>query len=134
LGGEEYGGCLCYEHGQAGSCLKPVGSEKNHCFHAHIHCVPTQLRLSEIIDLEFNAINLVSYEEFRSTYKVYPTPYLLVDDVSLKMYHINKEIRSQYLRYKLALAINKPDLWNWVERQGWDSIYAGKNKLEKYFL
>jgi len=130
---KEYGGCICYEHGQAGDCLMPANSNRIHCYHSHMHFIPLNVKLSSLIDCEFNPIILTSLENFRKRYQTYPTPYLFVNDGEMKMYNINKIIRSQYLRYKLASLVGKDNLWDWITYQGWESIYSAKHKLGKYF-
>src|SRR5687767_6720535 len=34
----EFGSCIAYEHGRAGTCMIPMENSK-HCFHAHMHFV-----------------------------------------------------------------------------------------------
>lgn len=129
----EYGGCLFYEHGQAGSCLDPMGSDRSHCFHAHLHCIPSNIKLNLTLEAEFSPINIDTFSDFRFNYQIYPTPYFFVDDGRKNMYHINKEVRSQYLRFHLAKELGEEKLWNWVEYQGWERIKSARERLKKYF-
>lgn len=129
---KEYGQCICYEHGRAGSCLIPAEGSK-HCFHAHMHFVPVKASLNKEIAKEFSGLLIKDLSEFRTSYKKTFLPYLFVDDGEKIIYTIEDKLRSQYLRFKTAKAIGKEELWDWVNHQGWDKINSGKLKLRHSF-
>lgn len=130
---KEYGGCIAYEHGKAGSCLIPVEGSK-HCFHSHMHFIPIDLQINSLINDDFNkSISFNSLNEFRSYLEKNKTPYLYADDSTIKIYPNIYEVRSQYLRHKTATAIGKDDLWDWVKHQGWDKIITAKKRLKPKF-
>ncbi|MDO7171432.1 HIT family protein [Mariniflexile sp. AS56] len=129
---ETYGSCIFYEHGRAGSCLS-FGEGSKHCYHAHMHCVPVNVKLSNLIEGTLKPIKCNSFDDFRENCNKYNEPYLFVDDGEKYIYIVVKDIRRQYLRYLTAEAIGKKGLWNWVEHQGWDIIDRSKNKLKPLF-
>lgn len=128
---KEYGSCIFFEHGRSGSSLTYINKHK-HCYHAHLHCVPCELKLNTIIKDE---LPYKTFNSFKAAWLEYneKQQYLYVEDYETNVFDINKKIRRQYLRYEFAKAINKIDLWDWVENQNWDIIYSTINRLEKYF-
>jgi len=131
---EEYGSCICYEHGRAGACLIPMEGNK-HCFHAHMHFVPMATDLNYLVQRDYDEVTLDSLDSF---FEVYTTnnskPYLYVEDSNSKnIYFIDTVIRRQYLRHKAAVSIEKENLWNWIEHQGWDSINSALKVLPRHF-
>ncbi|MEZ5030502.1 MAG: hypothetical protein R2787_03800 [Saprospiraceae bacterium] len=130
---QEYGSCLFYEHGRAGSCLQLDDGSK-HCYHAHMHCIPTDIKLNEIICKDFAPKNIDSWEGFRFDYQMKFSPYLFVDDGQKTIYYVDKPIRRQYLRFHLANEIGSPELWDWVKFQGWDKITTAQTKLNQKII
>jgi len=129
---EVYGACLCYEHGRAGACLQ-FSEANQHCYHAHMHCVPLSTQISTDIDAVFTRTTLHSIEDLREQYYLNPKPYLFVDDGQMSMYYINKPIRKQYLRHLASNGIGLQNEWNWLAHPNYENITRGKNKLKNYF-
>ena len=129
---ETYGAVLCYEHGRAGSCLG-TGDGSKHCFHAHMHLIPTSINLSEIVEKDIISENLQNLVDFRKLYKSAHKPYLYIDDGAKKIFQIEGEIRRQYLRFKTAEAIKQEHLWDWVTYQNWEFINSAKITLSEKF-
>lgn len=128
-----YGNCIVFEHGRAGSCLQLLDGSK-HCYHAHMHYIPVNVPLNEIVSRDFDEVTFNNLKEFREWYTQNPSAYLFVEDQNqMCCYPVVDKIRRQYLRYKTAKAIQKEELWNWIEYQGWDLIKSGKEKLQPYF-
>jgi ATP adenylyltransferase len=129
---EVYGNSVAYEHGRTGSCMVLIEGSK-HCYHAHMHFLPSPIDMNFVVSKDFDNIPLKSLEMFRSSYKNKSEAYLYIDDGIKSMYVIDTQIRRQYLRYKAAILVDKIDLWNWVNIQGWEHIKAAKVKYNKYF-
>ncbi|WP_178988501.1 HIT domain-containing protein [Winogradskyella schleiferi] len=130
---ETYGGCIFYEHGRTGSCLTFTDANK-HCYHAHMHCVPVNINISESIKGTLLPIICDTWEDFRIKAKEYNEPYLFIEDDGIKkIYFVIKEVRRQYIRYLVSQKIDNKDSWNWVEYQGWDKIESAKIKLLPFF-
>jgi diadenosine tetraphosphate (Ap4A) HIT family hydrolase len=127
-----YGSCIMYEHGRAGSCLQ-IGEGSKHCYHAHMHCIPTNVSLNEIISKDFKPLIVSSYSDFRKECQRSMQTYLFVEDKEKCVYFVDREIRRQYLRYHLANLLGKPDEWDWIKYQNWEIIDSGRNKLQSYF-
>jgi len=128
-----YGHCIFYEHGRAGSCMTFSEGSK-HCYHAHLHCVPVDLKLNELMNKNFFPIKHNTWDNFRNSNSKYNEPYLFVDDGN-KVSHlvVKEDIRRQYLRHLVAKSIGKEELWNWVENQRLDVIKSGKVRLLPIF-
>lgn len=125
-----YGSCIFYEHGKTGSCL--IGKDHRHCFHAHLHCVPVNLFLSDVISLDMEGCCFESLEDaYGFAQKL--DRYLYVEDSHIMVFVPNENLRSQYLRYKLSTTLGFSNLWNWVEFQNWDIIMESVRKLKPYF-
>jgi diadenosine tetraphosphate (Ap4A) HIT family hydrolase len=130
-----YGSCVCYEHGRAGSCMVQLEGNK-HCYHAHMHFVPISTSLNYIAQKDFDEKSLKTLNELFSVYeKMERPPYVFIDDeeIGMNIYHVDQQIRRQYLRYHAAKSIGKEHLWNWVEHQGWDLIELGIKTLKPHF-
>lgn len=126
----QYGNCIFFEHGKSGSSL--VGLDHKHCFHMHLHCIPTSIELNSIISKDFDGIEFSDYNELLKSLNKYDR-YLYVED-SKKMYYFPTiNIRKQYLRFKLAEAIGEESRWNWVENQNWELIEQTKKELKELF-
>jgi diadenosine tetraphosphate (Ap4A) HIT family hydrolase len=129
---EVYGHCLFYEHGKAGSCLGQ--SETNiHCFHAHMHCVPVNIKMNDLIDQTLRAVPLDSLSDLRQQYKSNFGPYLFVDDGRKYMYAVDKEIRSQYLRSIVATELGTDELWNWAAYPELEKVRKARETLLPVF-
>ncbi len=128
---EVYGRCLFYEHGKIGSSLMMTDGHM-HCYHAHLHCIPTDINLNDIIEKELHAKSSIDYEScYNEMQKV--DKYLYVEDDKIMTYVPDIKIRRQYLRYKLAEALDIIDRWDWVEEQNWDIIEQTIKRLKGYF-
>ncbi len=128
-----YGHCIFYEHGRAGSCMTFSEGSK-HCYHAHMHCVPVNLELNNLMDKNFLPIKHDNWNDFRKSNSQYNEPYLFVDDGN-KVSHlvVKEDIRRQYLRHLVAKSTGAENLWNWVENQRLDVIMSGREKLKPFF-
>jgi hypothetical protein len=107
-----------------------------HCFHAHMHFLPIGIDLNNEIIRDFDESTVEVLSRIFELYKENDKgPYLFVDDKkSMDVYFLqDHSIRRQYLRYKAALLVGKPDLWDWVNNQGWDKIQNALVTLTPYF-
>jgi len=130
---QQYGNVLLFEHGRSGSSLLPSSPDK-HCFHAHLHCVPTSVDLAAVVECEFSSVSLNSWYNLRSIYQNQPRDYLFIEhDNQKRMFFVNREIRRQYLRYKLATVLGVEKLADWLKVPGWRKIWKAKKRLSPYF-
>jgi len=123
---------ILYEHGRTGSCLHE-NSPYTHCYHAHMHCVPTNLDVGALVAQDFSFAKLGSWADFHETYKARDRSYLFVDSGEKRLFFIERKLRDQYLRRKLASAIGDEDLADWVAFPGWRSIRESRDKLAPHF-
>lgn len=126
-----YGECLFYEHGKTGSCLIS-GKDHIHCYHAHMHCIPTTIDLNAIISKELKPQQFVSYRDCLNRMQC-TDKYLYVEDDSLCTYQPEVPLRKQYLRFKLSEALGVTERWDWVNHQNWPLIYETIHTLKPLF-
>lgn len=126
-----YGYCLFYEHGKIGTSLT-LDDSHEHCYHAHLHCIPVSCELNEIVNKEF-AGNI--YSNYYDCYKEMNSKkqYLYIEDNKIMTYIPQGPIRKQYLRYVLASTLGYNERWDWVNNQNWNLIEQTINKLKPYF-
>lgn len=128
---ENYGSCIFYEHGKIGSSLK-FNNSSQHCYHAHMHCVPVKINMNEIVNKDFEYNYFTSFKDAHEKLcKI--EKYLYIEDGSLNVYTPTQNIRKQYLRWILSILIGKEDKWNWIENQNWNIIYETIKRLKPYF-
>lgn len=128
-----YGNCIFYEHGKVGTSLT-IGHDHRHCFHSHLHCIPTYVNLNQIVGAEISGLRFQDINEAHNYVRRERIErYLLIEDSETKIYLPQKDLRSQYLRFKLAEAIDKPDSWNWMQNQNWSLIIKTINRLLSHF-
>jgi len=129
-----YGHVALYEHGQLGSCMhEDAPIPQTHCYHAHMHCVPTSVNVGRLVEEDFPPTIVNSWEELRTIYRATGTPYLFTETDCKRVFFIEKKIRSQYLRHKLASALCDATLADWVAVPGWESIRKAKHDLRLPF-
>ncbi|MDE6340185.1 MAG: hypothetical protein K2K97_10440 [Muribaculaceae bacterium] len=117
-----YGHCIFYEHGKVGTSLT-MGKDHRHCFHCHLHCIPTSVKMNDIISKELSGIvfpNLNDAYQFVIEKDI--ERYLLIEDNDIRLYLPDAKLRSQYLRFKLAEALDILKEWDWVKNQNWQRI------------
>lgn len=130
---EVYGGCIFYEHGKIGTSLT-AGDDHHHCFHAHLHCIPTNININDSVKNEFEQTRL---EDIAAAHQYVLENqigrYLYIEDEHVCIYQPHFAIRSQYLRYKLSELLNLKDRWNWVNNQNWQLLEESITRLKPYF-
>ena len=129
---QEYGACIFYEHGKSGSSLTNKYTNK-HCYHAHIHCLPISIALNKIVSNDFKAIFYNSLQDaaINNSHK----KYLYIEDSNgIGIYPSRINLRKQYLRYQVCLALDLNDEWDWTKYQNKTNIAKTINKLQPLFL
>lgn len=127
---EVYGGCIFYEHGKIGTSL--MTTDHRHCFHAHLHCVPSQVRLNSIISKELVGKHFATMQDCLEKMRGVDR-YLFVDDGEIMTYQPKIQLPSQYLRKVFAKAEGVEERWNWIEMQNWAIIIQSVEKLKTKF-
>lgn len=129
---EKYGGCIFYEHGQAGACLNFKDSSK-HCYHAHMHCVPISGSINRLITNPFPKKEVKSWEDFFKIYSYFQEPYFFVQDNEAFFYIANDSPERQYLRKKAAKLCDNKEAWDWIKFPNYELITAGQQNLSNHF-
>ena len=124
----EFEGCLCFEHGRAGTC--GVG-DTPHCYHAHLCCFPDSSPIWS--DVRVARRHIQRIKGFGDLGPVAgASPFLLVQNLRIDhrflphraqrqswQSHVlvldtETQIPRQYLRRLLAERAGRPDLWDWA--------------------
>lgn len=128
-----YGNCVFYEHGRTGNCFT-----RGNCkieFHAHIHCVPVDVDISETLAQDFQQIVLDDWTEIRDFAQNHPEYlYFETDDRRKYFYPVNQNIERQYLRKRICEAVGMSDKYaNWREYPFEEKMDRTAQKLKGAF-
>ena len=127
-----YGEVIITEHGRVPTCDSPVNRPEAHCHHAHRLVFPVRLDLAD------------SLHEYGLRLEEYPDPldartrcqwageYLYFEriDGSCVVAPAPTHVVRQFFRYKIAEAIGRPELSDWVRYPQSESIEAAKMHLK----
>lgn len=124
--------CIFFEHGRAGVSTTFENTNKI-CYHAHLHCVATNVDLFKRICKDYKPIILKEYKELLQLTKEYPD-YLYYENKKIMVFFpIDIYIRPQYLRSILAEELNKPNEADWRKVPNWKNVKKTIKKLQYYF-
>ena len=124
-----YGAHVLYEHGRAGAS-HPSPDGHAHCYHAHLHCVPVNVALYDLICWHYPQHEFGSWHDLLGWYSQHRTPYLLTGrDDSLVLFEATDLVPRQYLRRLVAAAVGEPQRADWIRYQGREMIAAAKARL-----
>lgn len=130
---EVYGCSLFFEHGRSGSCM-PNSMGEDHCFHAHLHLVPTTAPLASRVGQDYDLQLIRDWPSVRASYKVNPAPYILVQTQGgISFYSTPEKLARHYLRSVLAELYGVPHLADWMAFPSYRAIFAGRELLLPYF-
>lgn len=124
-------GCIFYEHGRAGASIALQGEEKI-CYHAHLHCVSTNLDLLEMIRKDYRPIEINEWSEVMQLAKKYPYYLYYENKKNMYFFLVDTCVRQQYLRSILAEALHIPDAADWHKEPKWGNIENTVKKLSLY--
>jgi len=128
---------LFFEHGRSGACL-PEGQGEDLCYHAHLHLIPSEVQLAQLVSADFKLELFRSWREVISSYQRDQLPYILTQDgADIRVARTPDRIPKRYLRTKLATALGEPALADWVAfpsytivRSGWSRMRAALDSAE----
>ncbi len=127
---ENYGAPVFFEHG----AVSP--SKRGGCCvdHAHLHALPVQIELIEIVAKHFHFTKIDGFHPLKSSFNR-GEPYLFVEENSGErfLFQIPDVIPSQYLRQIVARELGKPERWDWRSYPGWEEIRGTINRLNGKF-
>ncbi|MGI5825971.1 MAG: HIT family protein [Patescibacteria group bacterium] len=109
---KEYCKPIFFEHGTV-SRLSRGGTSIDHC---HLHAVPVNLDLAEILDKKFKKKEVVSLQELKNNFDE-QKPYLFYESLTGQRfcYELQEKLESQYLRKVISESIVRKKYWNWRE-------------------
>lgn len=125
----EYGKPLVFEHGSLSSANRAGASID----HAHLHVVPCNVDLLQVLDSKFKPEELNCWSDlilWRDR------PYLLTQSQAGKILicEVRENLPSQFLRRHLATELNRSDLWNWRIYIGLEEISKTLARFESLFI
>jgi len=126
----QYTNPIFFEHGPTSS------TKKGGCCieHAHLHAVPVNIDIFDDISKNFKAIEIKNYFPLNKQFKK-GTPYFYYENQKGNKYlfELPQIIPSQYLRRLIAVRINAPNRWNWMECPGIKEFNRTIRKLKREF-
>ena len=128
---------ICFEHGQAGSCLWTENHVNSLCHHMHIHCLPVTVNAHQEISSRFPDFNKVEniYEMIevrKDILKGGSYLYFSPNPEEQYMYNVtNQDVPRQYLRSCIASLIGIPEKADWIKFPGVEYYESTINLLKK---
>ena len=117
-------GGICFEHGQAGSCMYTENHINSLCHHMHVHCLPVEIDIhQDIVSIakeytEVKNINdMVHYrnEILRGGAYLYFSP---TQDTAFMYNVLNESVPRQFLRKCVARKLNIIEKADWIKYPG----------------
>jgi hypothetical protein len=127
-----YDACIFYEHGRAGGCF-----ERGDCridFHAHLHAVPVDIDISDVIAEDFQQIRIDSWKEVTTLGQEYPE-YLYFENNEKEQYFyiVKGSIENKYLRKRVCESLDFPlEYADWRRNPFYDNMSRTVETVEKY--
>lgn len=99
---EEYGGCIFFEHNLSSTSI--TKRDTPHDYHAHLHCVPTDVDLLEDIGEVLTPIHVDNWYSLGDhTRRFSESIYYENNRGDMYIFSANKHLRKQFLRYLLVI-------------------------------
>lgn len=131
---------IFYEHGQTGVCMKHlIDNMQNHCYHAHLHAVPSEIDIFDLIREKIpHFIEISDFKELIEirNRKLKGGAYLYYENSRGEKFVFPAEGRKlprQFLRKYLAIKVGKPHLFDWERYPGWRRLSYAYKKLRPLF-
>ena len=129
---EEYGGCIFFEHNLSGTSI--TKRDTPHDYHAHLHCVPTDVDILEDIKEVLTPIRVDNWNSLRDKARRFSESiYYENNSGDMYIFSVNKNLPKQFLRYLLAKKLGVPKRADWTIYLGWEDIFTAKKKLTPLF-
>lgn len=129
---EEYGGCVFFEHNLSSTSI--TKRDTPHDYHAHLHCVPTDVDILEDIGEVLTPIHVDNWYSLGDHARRFSESiYYENNSGDMYIFSVNKLVRKQFLRYLLAEKLGVPERADWNIYLGWDDIFTAKKKLTPLF-
>ena len=129
---DEYGGCIFFEHNLSSTSI--TKRDTPHDYHAHLHCVPTDVDILEYIKVFLTHIHVNNWQSLEDQARRFSESiYYENNSKDMYLFSVNKHLRKQFLRYVLAEKLGVPEKVDWTVYLGWDDIFTAKKKLAPLF-
>jgi diadenosine tetraphosphate (Ap4A) HIT family hydrolase len=129
---EEYGGCIFFEHNLSSTSI--TKRDTPHDYHAHLHCVPTDVDILEDIKEVLTPIRVDNWNSLRDKARRFSESiYYENNSGDMYIFSVNKNLPKQFLRYLLAKKLGVPKRADWTIYLGWGDIFTAKKRLTPLF-
>jgi diadenosine tetraphosphate (Ap4A) HIT family hydrolase len=129
---EEYGDCIFFEHNLSSTSI--TKRETPHDYHAHLHCIPTDVDILEGIKEVLTPIHVDNWYSFGvHAGRFSESIYYEDNNEDMYIFSVNRHLRKQFLRYLLAKKLGVPERADWTIYLGWADIFTAKKKLTPLF-
>lgn len=119
---DKYQKPIFFEHGVCGQTVR----------HAHLHCVPADVDLTDSINTDYKSREIGSLKDLKEIFRK-DGSYLFFEDKSSHkfVWHTkDRTVKPQYLRIVLANKLGVPERADWKKYPGWEEIAESKKKLK----
>lgn len=125
-----YGKVSFYEHGRAGHCVS-FNPDERLCHHFHLHALPLTHDISDVLDNQFQRIDMPSYAMISDFFQKYGE-YLFFENNNKNpmFYPVVNQIPPHLLRTLVANALQAPERANWENLHNNDYIYGDLKRAQ----
>jgi len=126
-----YGGYTFFEHGKTKACAH--NGKDTHCFHAHLHALPTNTKVVGVLTQELGEpIRISSFKEIPQFLPKDPYLYYEVEkDKYLWLAPV--DLRQQFFRWILAEQLGVEQKADWKLNPNWEETEKTYLRLNQYF-
>ena len=129
---KEYGSCLFFEHNLSSTSI--TKKDTFHDYHAHLHCVPSDVDILEDIRKVLIAIPIESWDSLEPhAARFSESIYYENNNGDMYIFPVDKYLQKQFLRCTLAKKLKVPERADWTIYSGREDIFTAKNKLTPLF-
>lgn len=127
-----YQGFTFFEHGKTKACAH--NGNDAHCFHAHLHALPTDIDILEVLTKNLGKpIRISSLKEIPNYLQ--DSPYLYYEIRENKyLWSAPIDLRQQFFRWLIAEKLGIPQKADWKLNPDWEGTYKTYSNLHHYFI
>lgn len=127
-----YGGYIFFEHAKTKGCCSQNGDDA-HCFHIHLHSLPTSINVSPILIKELGEpTKISSFQEITKVSKNKPYLYYEIRGARY-LWPPPPNLKQQFFRWILAKQLGVPERADWKVNPNWEETRITHQKLSVYF-
>lgn len=123
---------IFYEHGRSGCCLA-TKIDKLNCEHFHLHCLPINISIADLLEEKFRSISLESYADLQYYFFCHGN-YLFFEDPNQNLFFYptsDQHVAPHLLRTLISNKIGFPNKADWEKYKNSKSWLESINFINK---